>query len=502
MFGEDVLNICRSESKRPSCRGRVQRLQQEVVLMKVLIVSSDRALLRHVSRFLATFGYETTQVADYQRAVQIADSISADLLLVDSSPDFDGALELCRAVSERGDSGGHYVLLMVDAKSQSRLLDAVEAGADDCVSKPVVYGEVLMRLRAGARAVEFQRRRHRQRRREPITGLLTCAAFHARLQAAGASRASRSGRLACAMIEIDFVDHVVRELGQRAEHELLREVGGLLDQLCGNDRAEVAHFGNGEFCVLLPGATSDEAIRWGEQVRSEIAGREFGEGDQKTSLTVSVGIGGAETLTMSPEAILDKSRQALETARASGRNCVVQVNQFAEEELAWKELAAPGRLFEHTVARDVMLPCTIVLNVNDTLRSVESLFQQTHLTSMSVVDRNDQFVGSVFAEDVAEYMQALGDPDQPITRIMVQKVDVVDEDAPFVDLMRLFAESDIDLVVVVEDKRPTGIVSAASLASLSQVPEHPAFCTETPCMGSSYLHVVEPLEMQPTTDTV
>ena len=470
--------------------------------MKVLIVSKDRALLRHVSRFLATFGYETTQVADYQRAGELANSISADLLLVDSSPNFDEALELCRVASERTASGGHYLLLMVDEKAQSRLLEAVEAGADDCVSKPIVYGEVLMRLRAGARAVEFQRRTHEQRRRDRVTGMLTCAAFHARLKAVGASRASHSGRLACAMIEIDFWEHMVRGLGERAEHALLREVGNLLDQLCGNDRAELAHFGNGRFCVLLPGVTIEEAIQWGEHVRTEIARHEFGGSQQDISLTVSVGVGGADTLTTAPDAILDRSKRALEMARASGHNCVVQADQFSEEEVAWKELAAPGRLFEQTVARDVMLPCTVTLNATDTIRSAESLFQQTHLASMAVADRNSQFVGSVFAEHVAEYLQASGDPEQPITKIMVQKVDVVEEDASFADLMTLFAKGDIDLVVVTDETRPTGVVTAASLASLGQVPEQPTFCMETPSMESSYLQVAEPLEMSATTDTV
>lgn len=470
--------------------------------MKVLIVSNDRALLRHVSRFLATFGYETTQVAEYQRAAQLADSISADILLVDSSPDFDKALELCRAVSERNGAGGHYVLLMVDKMSQGRLLDAVEAGADDCVSKPIVYGEVLMRLRAGTRAAEFQRRTRQQRRREPITGLLTCAAFHARLQAAGASHASRSGRLVCAMVEIDFLDHMAGGLGHRAEHDLLREVGCLLDKQCDNDRAELAHFGNGQFCVMLPGSTIDEAVRWGENVRREIAAREFHVGECDVALTVSLGVAGVETLTMSPEAILDKAKQALKMAKASGHDCVAQANQFADEESAWKELAAPGRLFENTVARDVMLPSTVILNIADSLRSAESLFRQTHLAKMVVVDGAGQLAGSIFAEDVAEYLQSSGDPDQPVSKIMEREVEVVDEDTPFADLMRQFAESDIDLVVVVDDGHPTGIVTAASLASLSQAPEHPVFCTETPVMGSSYLQVAEPLALHGSTDTV
>jgi PleD family two-component response regulator len=238
--------------------------------MKVLIVSDDRALLRHVSRFLGTFGYETEQVANYQRAAEIADSISADLLLVDSEPDFDRALGLCRAVSERTGSGSHYTLLMVDKRSPNRLLDAVAAGADDILLKPIVYGEVLRRLRAGAKAVEFRRRAGRQRRRDSVTGLLTYAAFQARLQAAGASQAYREEPFACVTIAIDFVEATLCDVGQHAEHTLLGEVGSLVERLCDNERADLAHFGNGQFCVSLPGTTIAEALQLAEKVRSEI----------------------------------------------------------------------------------------------------------------------------------------------------------------------------------------------------------------------------------------
>ena len=469
--------------------------------MKVLIVSNDRALLRHVSRFLATFGYERHRLPIISVPSRLPIPYLPICFWSTRRPISTGA-QSCRAASGRNGTEGHYVVLMVDQQSQARLLDAVEAGADDCVSKPIVYGEVLMRLRAGARAVEFQRRTRQQRRREPVTGLLTSAAFRARLQAAGASRASRNGRLVCATFEIDFIEQVTRSMGRQTEQELLKEVGSLLDKLCDNDRAELAHFGNGRFCVMLPGSTIDETVRWCENVRREIAGREFQVDGSVVALTVSAGIGGADTLTMSPEAILDRSLLSLKTAKASGHDCVVQANQFADEETAWKELAVPGRLFEQTVARDVMVPCTIPLGLADSLRSAESLFRQTHLASMVVLDGTGHLAGAVYAEDLAEYLQSSGDPDQPVSKLMERDVEVVEENASFADVMRLFAQRDIDLVVVVDQGHPTGIVTAASLASLSQAPEPPAFCTETPVMGSSYLQVAEPLALQGATDTV
>jgi CBS domain-containing protein len=222
----------------------------------------------------------------------------------------------------------------------------------------------------------------------------------------------------------------------------------------------------------------------------------------KVALTASAGVGAAETLSGAPIAVLEKSKQALKTAQASGHDCVVQANQFAAEEAAWRELAAPGRLFERTVARDVMLACTVVLHVTDSIGYAQSLFQQTHLACMVVVEGDQEFAGTASAEDVAEYLQASGDPDEPISRIMVRGVDTVKEAAPFADLMGYFAGSDSELVVVVDGNRPTGIVSAASLAALSQAPQQPACCAETPSMGSSYLQVAEPLDLPCTTDTV
>lgn len=470
--------------------------------MKVLIVSNDRALLRHVSRFLAAFGYETTQVADYQRAAQVAETISADLLLIDSESDFDGALDVCRAASGRDGSGNFYTLLLVADNVMNRLTDALEAGADDFLAKPVVYGEILMRLHAGTRAVEFQRRTRQQRRRDPITGLLTCAALHARTQAAGASQTSQNRCFACVMLNVDFLDGIRHRLGQQAEDDLLRQLGARLVASCKNDRADLAHFGDGLFCVLLPGTNMDEAIRWAEGVRREVADQEFLVGKTKVSSTLSIGVGGADTRTMSPEAVLEKSKQALKAAKASGHNCVVQADQFAEEESAWKELAAPGRLFQHTVASDVMLPCTVTLLASDTIRSADSLCRQTHLAGVAIVDDAEKLVGAVLAEDVSEYLQAMGDPEQPVSRVMLRGVDTVEEFTDFAELMRHFAENDSELVIVVDEGHPTGLVSAASLAALSQAPEQPAFCTSSPSMQSSYLQVADPLALQSATDTL
>ncbi|MHB8902067.1 MAG: diguanylate cyclase domain-containing protein, partial [Thermoguttaceae bacterium] len=328
-------------------------------------------------------------------------------------------------------------------------------------------------------------------------GLRTPAAFHASLHAAAASPGPHAQPLACAAIELDFFDHLVQQFGSPAEEQLLSQFGSLLNQLSAGDRAVMAHFEGGRFCAMLAETTGAEAVRWAERVRTETAARKFLVGERDVSLTVSAGVAVGDPAAAPAEAILEKSRQALRMARASGHDCVVLAGQFAEEEAAWKELAAPGRLFERTVARDVMLPCTVVLHSKDAIGVASSLCQQTHLASLVVVDRQEKLVGMVFADDVAAYLQASGDPAQPVSRIMTQRIDTFGEDTPFAEIIRRFAEKEVEAVVVVDGDFPTGVVSAASLASLSQVPGQPAFCLETPSLQSGYLQLAEPFAVAP-----
>ncbi|MGI6414718.1 MAG: diguanylate cyclase [Thermoguttaceae bacterium] len=456
--------------------------------MNVLIVSDDRGLLRHVSRFLTTFGYETVQVADYQRAAEIAEAAAADLVIVDSDPDFAKALAFSRTVSGNDRADRRQILMLVAEASMGRLAEAMEAGADDFLAKPIVYGEVLMRLRAGVRAVEFQRRARRQRYRDPITGLLSSAAFHDRLQSAADSKASGSGQLACVMIDADFLQFIGRKWGKDVENGILRQLGTVLERLCDNRRAEIAHFGKGRFCVLLPGASVAEAASWAELVRAKVAERPLAE-DAEIRITVSIGVAGVNRFTNSAASLLAMAEQALQSAKTSGHDLVARYGQFAEETAVWKELAAPGKLFERTVAGDVMIPCTMAIRAGDTIESAAALFRQTRLGSLVVVDESGRLAGTISSEAVSEILP--GGAKRAVGEVMARDVEAFPEDASFERLMVHFAENDCDLVVIVDRGHPTGLVTPASLASLSQSPECPAAAAQ-PSMWSHYLEIPQP----------
>ena len=120
--------------------------------ISVLLVSEDRGLLRCLRKLLTICGCEVCQVGALQQARGRAGSrfrpISSSSM---PKPDLDDALEISRCQSARRARGEVYTLLLAQAPGVNELYKALEAGVDDFLANPVVYCELLARLRAGAR---------------------------------------------------------------------------------------------------------------------------------------------------------------------------------------------------------------------------------------------------------------------------------------------------------------------------------------------------------------
>lgn len=123
--------------------------------MRLLVVDDDVKLLRAVARGLRNEGYAVDVAADgdaalMQAAVWEYDGIVLDVML----PRRDG-LEVCQLLRERG---CWAPVLMLTARGQiSDRIAGLDVGADDYLSKPFDFGELLARLRALTRRAPPQR---------------------------------------------------------------------------------------------------------------------------------------------------------------------------------------------------------------------------------------------------------------------------------------------------------------------------------------------------------
>jgi len=117
-------------------------------LTKILIVDDDPQILRALRINLRARGYDVELAADGTAALKTAASYRPDLIVLDLGlPDMDG-VEVIRGM--RGWSDGPIIVLSGRAGSQDKV-EALDAGADDYVTKPFGVDELLARIRAATR---------------------------------------------------------------------------------------------------------------------------------------------------------------------------------------------------------------------------------------------------------------------------------------------------------------------------------------------------------------
>ena len=115
---------------------------------RILIVDDERQITRVLSRGLATRDYDVHVAADGEAALQTFGDWHPDLVITDlSMPNMNG-LELCRRL--RALSEVPIIVLSVKGDERAKV-EALDAGADDYVTKPVGINELLARIRATLR---------------------------------------------------------------------------------------------------------------------------------------------------------------------------------------------------------------------------------------------------------------------------------------------------------------------------------------------------------------
>jgi two-component system KDP operon response regulator KdpE len=135
--------------------------------VRILIVDDEPAILRFLRAGLGSHGYVILEAENGQKALDAARSKQADILVLDLGlPDIDG-LEVIKRIR---DAGFVVPIIVLSSRNdEAAKVQALDAGADDYVTKPFGIEELLARIRAA------QRHRLQQQGEKPIfrTGDLT-----------------------------------------------------------------------------------------------------------------------------------------------------------------------------------------------------------------------------------------------------------------------------------------------------------------------------------------
>ncbi|MDT7807242.1 MAG: two-component system, OmpR family, operon response regulator KdpE [Acidobacteriota bacterium] len=115
---------------------------------RILIVDDEPQITRVLRRGLTTHGYEVRAASDGLAALQAFGDWPPDLVITDLSMPHAGGLELCRDL--RAISHTPIIVLSVRGEESTKV-QALDAGADDYVTKPFGMNELLARIRAALR---------------------------------------------------------------------------------------------------------------------------------------------------------------------------------------------------------------------------------------------------------------------------------------------------------------------------------------------------------------
>jgi DNA-binding response OmpR family regulator len=125
--------------------------------VKVLIADDDPVSRRLLQAALEKWGYEvlvTTNGTDVWKVLQGA-SVPSLLILDWQMPGMDG-VEICRKVRESPPLRSAYIILLTSRGAKEDIVQGLEAGADDYVTKPFDHGELRARVQVGGRVVQLQ----------------------------------------------------------------------------------------------------------------------------------------------------------------------------------------------------------------------------------------------------------------------------------------------------------------------------------------------------------
>jgi two-component system, cell cycle response regulator len=294
---------------------------------RVLMVEDSRVSLEVYAQRLERRGYQmATAISAEAARVELENSLP-DLILLDVFMPKVSGFDLLRELRGAARTATTPIILISALSDAQHIVEGLELGANDYVTKPIIMPILTARMEALLRSSELVRRLEVQTELlaklaafDDLTGSYNRRSMFHHLEAE-LSRSRRYGRsLSVLMADIDHFKKVNDQYGHLVGDQALRWVATTLqNELRSMDF--LCRYGGEEFCAILPETNVGGAARAAERIRSALERNSFVTDGLSLPLTVSVG--GASWTPIDQQEIPDllaRADRALLDAKRAGRN--------------------------------------------------------------------------------------------------------------------------------------------------------------------------------------
>jgi diguanylate cyclase (GGDEF)-like protein len=305
---------------------------------RILVVDDNRDNAEIIATRLRFRGYEVEQAGTGEAALSAIRNGSPDLVLLDIMlPDIDG-FEICRSV--KGDSTLPFIpIILVTARDSTEdKIAGFDAGADDYLTKPIMFSELEARVRSMLRIKRLRDELEAKNRElemlsiiDGLTGLYNHRHIHDVLREEF-ERAGRTGdQLSVAMLDLDYFKAVNDTYGHQAGDRVLQQLAEIL-RATAREMDRLGRYGGEEFLAVLPMTDTDGAEVFVDRVRAAVEQHPFGIGrDDAVAMTISGGVATyPHEAVWNPELLIRRADEALYAAKATGRNRVLRFDSLDE----------------------------------------------------------------------------------------------------------------------------------------------------------------------------
>lgn len=290
---------------------------------------------------LASRGYTVVTATNGEEALERVREQAPHLILLDvMMPGMDGH-EVARRIKSDERLPFIPIILVTALTEADDVVQGLESGADDHISKPYNFRELEARVRAMLRIKRLQDELDLKNREledvnqrlkklsitDGLTELFNHRHVHELLHDEF-GRMQRSGDpLSVAMIDLDRFKAVNDTYGHPTGDVILYETARIIREAA-REIDMVGRYGGEEFIAILPDTDEAAAAAFAERVRARVEEHVFRDGATEVRMTMSAGVASFLGEGGAPETLLKHADEALYQAKGGGRNRVVRASEI------------------------------------------------------------------------------------------------------------------------------------------------------------------------------